>query len=1097
MNNQTAKLAPVRVNPVLLHPQERRMKLDGEWRFRLDADDRGLKKRWFENGDVMTDPPILVPGCWQGQGFGASSNDEVWDFRLQTRTLRATYKGTGWYAKLFRIPNEWQEKRLWLNFGGAHPSAEVWLNGTRLGENNLPFVPFGFEITGITRIGGDNNLVVRVHERHREFGFSYNWQGNWSGLYRGVEITATGESFLERFSLYPDVDKQELRIVANIGGFRKHPLSLRIAITPAGETTTKPVAAEFTINAPDFTSTLAMPSPRLWSPDAPNLYRVEAELTDGKEIHDAQSERAGFVKLAADGHRFLINDEPYYIRGTGDFISCPETGCPDTDRDRWRHKLKTLREYGYNQVRCQSFVYGPEYYDVADEVGLLVQSEMGMLGAWSGHSIYHVYPWPQPMASNRETLRKQWNHIVLRDVNHPSANIYCMSNELANMGNTTFYPRTAWQCYNETKAIKPTAFVIWTDGGYNENLPGDFVNAPARVSEKCDKPVIQHEFRWWSSFPDVRIRQKYSGAVRPYAAEIALEAAARQGLAHLLPEFADKSQRLQLLEAKVKMENCRRDHPRLAGISHFNAMDANPSPQGIIDEFYERKLADASTWIKTNGDTVILSSLGFDDRVLCVGNEFKCKLFVSDFSHPPMTNPVLEWRLKIGDEIVSSGKVGYSHKPYCTHPVGEISLQIPLVPHPKAAHLEAFLRKGNRVVTNSWDVWIFPRASLPKNVVRYEPEQSWISVWNNIPVITAEELSRDTTRVVLTERLDESLAAFMRNGGRVIMAAGEGLVRPHGGNGCGSIGYFFTPGANYGPYEDGQNGTIIRAHPMFGCFPHEGFADFQFFRLMNEAPPIELKPLDLADDEPAIRVIHRYPVCHSLGYLLERSLGQGGIILTSLDLSPAFPEARWMLANICSYAAGADFHPERRLSDQTISQLVSAAVKPEGFNVLFSGNAERFDLPAHWRIFGPVARNHAPLSKEQMAIFTESLTIDGERLSACEAEAGDGRLNLAPYIGGTADGKTAYVFIPFETKRELKLRFGFGADWWFAAFLDGAPFLDSLDGGNQSSPIRATNFTKITDLAKGRHLLAIRFISGSSGSILHVAAWHASDAPER
>lgn len=918
-------MCPPRVNPVLLHPQERRIKLDGKWRFRLDADDCGLKKRWFEDGDVITDP-ILVPGCWQGQGFGDSSNDEVWDFRLQTRTFRATYKGTGWYAKLFRIPKEWQEKRLWLNFGGAHPSAEVWLNGMRLGENNLPFVPFGFEITGIARIDGDNNLVVRVHERHREFGFSYNWQGNWSGLYRSVEITATGESFLERFSLYPDVDKQELRIVANIGGFRKHPLSLRIAIAPAGETTTKAVASEFTINAPDFILTLAMPSPRLWSPDAPNLYRIEAELTDGKKIYDAQIERTGFVKLTTDGHRFLINDEPYYIRGTGDFISCPETGCPDTDREHWRRKLKTLREYGYNQVRCQSYVYAPEYFDVADEVGLLIQSEMGMLGAWSGNSVWHAYPWPQPMASNREVLRQQWNQVVLRDVNHPSANIYCMSNEL---GSKTFYPRTAWQCYRETKEIKPTAFVIWTDGGHNDDLPEDFVNADAIVSEKCSKPVIQHEFRWWSSFPDVRIMHKYSGAIRPYATEIALKAATRQGLAHLLPQFAEQSQHLQLLEAKAKMEICRRDNPHLAGISHFNAMDANPSPQGIIDEFYERKLADASTWIKTNGDTVILSSVGFDERVLCVGNEFKCKFFVSDFSHPPMTNPVLEWQLVTGDEIVSGGKVGYSHKPYCTHPVGEISLQIPSVSHPKAAHLEAFLHEGNRVVTNSWNVWIFPRASLSKNVVRYgKPEQSWISAWNDIPVITDEEISRDTTRVVLTERLDASLAAFMRSGGRVILAAGEGLVRPHGGNGCGSIGYFFTPGANYGPYEDGQNGTIIRHHPMLGDFPHEGFADFQFFRLMEEAPPIELKPLDLADGEPVIRVIHRYQVCHSLAYLVERFLGKGGLIVCALNLDPALVESRYLLAQIGAYAASKRFQPTIELSDSAISRLQDATALP-------------------------------------------------------------------------------------------------------------------------------------------------------------------------
>jgi hypothetical protein len=266
-------------------------------------------------------------------------------------------------------------------------------------------------------------------------------------------------------------------------------------------------------------------------------------------------------------------------------------------------------------VRCQSYVYSPEYLDVADEVGLLVQSEMGMLGGWSGHDIFHYYGWPMPTSENSGLLKRQWNRVVLRDVNHPSANIYCMSNELQDE-RFGFFPRTAWKCYDDTKAIKPTALVIWTDGGYCEDFPGDFVNHEASddLEDRCDKPIVQHEFRWWSSFPDIALMERYSGAIRPYAAEIALEAATRHGFSHVLRRAAANSQRVQFQEAKGKMEACRRDRPRMAGICHFNAMDTNPSPQGIINEFYERKFADPETWLQTNGDTVVLSSLGFDDR---------------------------------------------------------------------------------------------------------------------------------------------------------------------------------------------------------------------------------------------------------------------------------------------------------------------------------------------------------------------------------------------------------------------------------------------------------------------------------------------------
>ena len=184
------KIVPVRVNPVLNHPEERRLSLDGQWRLRLDPEDKGLRERWCEQPGAITES-VTVPGCWQGQGHGDDSEDMIWDFGLEARVFRATYKGTGWYTRSFAAPNEWQGERIQLSFGGVHPSAEVWLNGTRLGENDMPFVPFGFDVTDLLDYSAENVVIVRVHEKNREFGMAFNWQGNWSGLYRGVELTAT------------------------------------------------------------------------------------------------------------------------------------------------------------------------------------------------------------------------------------------------------------------------------------------------------------------------------------------------------------------------------------------------------------------------------------------------------------------------------------------------------------------------------------------------------------------------------------------------------------------------------------------------------------------------------------------------------------------------------------------------------------------------------------------------------------------------------------------------------------------------------------------------------------------------------------------
>ncbi len=963
-------LLPARVNPLWIHPAERRLSLAGEWRFGLDPEDAGLAQRWFAHPDALPER-IRVPGSWQGQGFGAETEQEVWDFRLRARTFRAAYTGTGWYARAFHVPPEWDGRRLWLHFGGAHPSAEVWLNGERLGENDLPFVPFAFDATGVARAGAENHVVVRVHEHHREFGLAYNWQGDWSGLYRGVELTATGPAWIEQLQLQPDADTGRLTVVTRVGGGLAGgpPLLLRVTVAPAqrvpaglsgeapagagpagvsedvsagaGPAEGAPAVASVEIPVEIGPSVFALdvPSPLRWSPDSPALYRVDAELACGAAVCDALVERTGFVRLSAEGHHLCVNGEPYYLRGTGDFLSCPETGCPDTDRDRWRRKLRALRDYGYNQVRCQSYVYAPEYFDAADEVGLLVQSEMGMLGGWSGHSAWHVYQWPQPTPEKYPILKRQWDLVVARDANHPSAAMYCMSNEWG----AALYPRVAWQCYRDTKAIKPSAMVIWTDGGFNEAMPADFINAnfpPERVAQG-DKPVIEHEFRWWSSFPDVRAAGKYTGAIRPYAAEIAREAARRQGQEHLLETYAANSQRLQWMEAKVKMEACRRDSPHLAGISHFNAMDANPSPQGVLDEFYERKLVDAPTWLQSNGDTVVLSSLGFEDRVLLAGGEFRCALFVSDFAHPAFRQPALQWELVAGEHVTypgapepaqgevvpggrpfCSGTLEWGHAPYVTCPAGEVRFPVPAVERLCRAELRAALSEGGRVVTNAWDLWLFPReAPLPPGAALRGPAQyTWLRDWTELPVLPPDEPV--AAPVVLAERLDEGLVAALREGGTVLLAASEGMVRPHVPN-FGTVRYFFTPPANYGPYEDGQNGTVILDHPMLGDFSHVGLAEWQFFRLMENAPPLDLAAFGLEDADPVIRVIHRYPVCRPLAYLLERRVGAGRLIVSALHLDPSWPEARCLLRSLVEYALGPG-QPAPALSEQSLARIVEA-----------------------------------------------------------------------------------------------------------------------------------------------------------------------------
>lgn len=903
--NQILKRQPVVVNPLYTHEKELRYSLSGEWLFRLDPNDVGVKERWFDFSYIFQEY-IRVPGNWQGQGFGSDAKENQKEFNTDFRALRATYEGTGWYAKTFTVPVEWTCKRIWLNFGGACPTAEIWLNGIRIGEHHSPMLSFGFEITDLVK-DGENLLAIRISEYDRILAFTYHYSGKWSGLYRDVELTATDAVYIDQLYAHPDTATGVVQIKTEIGGIASN-ARLAVKLTaPDGRS----FSGEATVTGNTLALEIRVEDPDLWSPEHPALYRVDAELTDNGRVSDARSHRVGFAKLSTSGRHFLINGQPYYMRGTGDFCENPLTGSPNTDRDYWRRALGMLRKMGYLYVRCQSYVPVPEYFDAADEVGLLVQSEMGTLGAMYGKTVWNTYNmWPKPTPEYRERIREQWNGIVMRDVNHPSANIYCMGNELPG----TFFPKAAWRCYNETKALKPSCMIIWSDGSYLPDLPQDFVNGQYSKEELFAGPVIQHEFKWWSSYPDASIAHKFkNAAMRHMSAEMMVERAAQRGLLHILPAATKNTQRLQVIEAKGKIEKLRREIRTLAGISHFNAMDIGPSPQGILDNFYDLKCVTPEVWKQTNGDTVVLCSKDFEKRILTPGEEFRCKLFISDFSHPAFASPSCRWSLESDGEVLADGALDFEHTAYITTPIGELCLTVPSAEKPVKVALKACVTsRDGRTARNSWDFWIIPKVStkLPREVYRSKDG----------------ELPRGK-RVVVTPRLTPELVRLAERGGVVILMASEGLVRPYLPFLSLNTGrYFFTRPASYPPYEELQSGTIILDHPILGDFPHEGLADLQFYNMIAESPALDLEGLGLHDGaDPIIRQLHAYQIQRPLGYLIERRLGKGRIIVNALKIDDVLPESKYLLHQMIGYAESKNWADAPEITPDALERLISGS----------------------------------------------------------------------------------------------------------------------------------------------------------------------------
>ena len=900
------KIIPATVNPPVVSQWEQRISLSGVWCARTDPDEIGEKQKWYADKYAITER-VKVPGTIQSNGLGNGDYDVQKEFGLKIKPFRSVYSGTAWFCRTFTVPDSFKGKRVWLLFGGVAPTPEIWVNSVRIGDNHEPLAPFGYEITEVLA-DGENLLTVKITEDDRLIMLNYWYDGKWTGFFRDVELAATAESYIDFFSAVPDTDKKAVELTCSVGDAVPGVRAEFSVFAPNGELL-KTKSASPKDGLVRTSVTLDDISP--WSPDDPTLYRVEAVLKRRKKVLDARADRFGFVKFSSEDKHFKINGEPYYLRAGGDFGTFPETGYPNPDREHWRKCLAKLREYGYNSVRCQSHVPTAEYFDAADEVGLIVQSEMGVGGAIYGYSNYNTYnQWPKPTPDFREALRNQWNHIVERDVNHPSANIYAMGNELGHGGHI-LYRDVSWRCYRETKAIKKTALVLWTDGSklgdYDKDMPCDFICGEAKLAEDEDRAVVQHEFKWWSSSPEIKDIAKYDGLpVRPVAELLAAEAATAHGIGHILEKTGINSRKLQYLEAKCKLEKLRRDNPHLSGVSHFNATDIAVSKQGILDEFYEKKYATAKMWRQVNGDTVVLCSLDFGDRCRSFGDTFTCDLFVSDFSHPSFVSPVIRWDVSVGGNMIAHGTLKYEHTPFVTVPAGGISVKIPDLGAPAAAKLTARLEENGRSVSNSWDLWFFPKVKAP---------------------------AENTAKVRTVEYLDEETFDFVKGGGSALVKARSlGFVRPFKDClGLSSGKYFFTKPASFFPFEELQNGSIIEDHPCFGDFPHEDYADMQFFNMISDSPPLDLEPLGLGDGDPIIRMIHGYMISRSLGTLVERSWGENGgrILLCSVDLDCGTPEARYLKSRFYKYLASKKKPDCLPLTDHAKEMLLSAsAIRP-------------------------------------------------------------------------------------------------------------------------------------------------------------------------
>ncbi|TKG91887.1 DUF4982 domain-containing protein [Puteibacter caeruleilacunae] len=396
--------------------------LSGDWLFTHQDNEA------FANGLVSSSgwQKVTVPHDW------AFINGVSRDGAQQDR---GGYRdgGIGWYSKTFKVDKNWKDKRTVLEFDGVYMNSEVWLNGHYLGKRVYGYISFRYDISEYL-VDGENRIAVRVDNTLEP---SARWY-HPCGIYAPVKLIVTEKDYIVPNGVYittPSIEKNRaevkiettLRCVQDdlvlettihdangkVVDVREQEISADIA---------KGNAAKNGAEVQKIVTKLMVANPQLWDVDAPYLYRLSSCIKMGSKTIDEVNTLFGVRTIEwSTENGFLLNGRITKLQGVCEhWEGGPVGGAWTKPLLRW--KISLLKEMGVNAIRTAHNPNPPFFYDLCDEMGIMVMDEI--FDGWKKKAT-HDYG-QQAFADCWEEDLTEW---IKRDRNHPSIIIYSVGNE--------------------------------------------------------------------------------------------------------------------------------------------------------------------------------------------------------------------------------------------------------------------------------------------------------------------------------------------------------------------------------------------------------------------------------------------------------------------------------------------------------------------------------------------------------------------------------------------------------------------------------------------------------------------------------------------
>ena len=414
-----------------------RQNLNGLWKFQY-ARNLAEAPAGFEAEDFDCKgwEDIRVPAHIQMEGYDKPQYVNVqypWDGHeaIEPGEIPTQFNPVASYVKYFTVPENMQDKRLFVSFQGVESGFALWCNGSYVGYSEDTFTPSEFELTSYLK-EGENKLAVQV----------FKWtSGSWcedqdffrfSGIFRDVYLYSIPDTHVSdiriKTILNDTYDRGNLEIVLEAIGNGKAELIL----TRQGEE-----AARTEVELKDGQSTvveLTIEQPALWSAEQPNLYDLMIQVTDNQEqLQELIPQRVGFRRFAIEDGIMKLNGKRIVFKGVDRHEFSSRRGRVP-NHDELLRDIVTMKRNNINAIRTSHYPNDSALYALCDEYGLYLIDECNMEthGMWDmvGRGVWPIEKaLPGDRQEWKDLLLDRVNSMYQRDKNHPSIIIWSCGNE--------------------------------------------------------------------------------------------------------------------------------------------------------------------------------------------------------------------------------------------------------------------------------------------------------------------------------------------------------------------------------------------------------------------------------------------------------------------------------------------------------------------------------------------------------------------------------------------------------------------------------------------------------------------------------------------